>query len=197
MVANSIIHIILIRKRNKMTELVTRAMQYAHKRHGDIDHVRKYTGEPYIVHPGQVAGMVASVPHTPEMLAAAWLHDVVEDTFDDRSEGLKKIAELFGTSVMLLVADLSDVSIPTDGNRKTRKALDREHTALAAPDAKTIKLADLISNTMSIATHDMDFAKVYLEEKALLLDVLTEGDSTLYKMAVELHRSTINSFLEE
>jgi len=180
-----------------MTRLASRAMQYAHKRHGDIDHVRKYTGEPYIVHPAQVVGLVASVPHTEEMLAAAWLHDVVEDTFADREEGLLKIEELFGLDVMEMVADLSDVSVLTDGNRKVRKEIDREHTKYALPASKTIKLADLISNSMSIATHDRDFAKVYLEEKALLLDVLTEGDPVLLEMATAIHRSIINSFLED
>ena len=49
----------------------------------DLSHsgqVRKYTGEPYIVHPREVATLVSTVAHTPEMLAAALLHDVVEDT---------------------------------------------------------------------------------------------------------------------
>ena len=41
---------------------------------------RKYTGAPYIGHPLEVMGIVQTVPHTTEMLMAAVLHDVVEDT---------------------------------------------------------------------------------------------------------------------
>lgn len=56
------------------------AMRVATAAHEGIGQVRKYTGEPYINHPAAVAELVSSVPHTPEMLAAAWLHDTVEDT---------------------------------------------------------------------------------------------------------------------
>ena len=87
---------------------------------------------------------------------------------------------------MMLVRDLTDVSKPEDGNRAVRKEIDRQHTAQASPQAKTIKLADLISNTVSIVEHDPKFARIYLKEKALLLEVLTEGDPTLYAMATKL-----------
>ena len=54
---------------------------------------------------------------------------------------------------------------------------------MATPEAKTIKLADLIDNTKSIVEHDPRFAKVYLEEKRLLLEVLKDGDETLWQQA--------------
>lgn len=53
-------------------------------------------------------------------------------------------------------------------------------------EGKTIKLADLISNSKSICEHDKDFAKVYIKEKELLLEVLTEGDPTLYAQAKDI-----------
>jgi (p)ppGpp synthase/HD superfamily hydrolase len=142
---------------------------------------RKYTGEDYIVHPMEVAEIVKTVAYTPEMIAAALLHDVVEDT----DASLEDILHRFGSAVADLVRDLTDVSQPEDGNRATRKALDRAHTAQASAAAKTIKLADLISNSRSIVEFDPKFAKVYLKEKALLLDVLTEGDEILLKKATE------------
>ena len=142
---------------------------------------RKYTGEDYIVHPMEVAEIVKTVAYTPEMIAAALLHDVVEDT----DASLEDILHRFGSAVADLVRDLTDVSQPEDGNRAARKALDRAHTALASASAKTIKLADLISNSRSIVEFDPNFAKVYLKEKALLLDVLTEGDEILLKKAAE------------
>lgn len=141
--------------------------------------VRKYTGEPYITHPAAVVALVRSIPHTPEMIAAAWLHDVVEDT----DATLDDVRAEFGDAVADLVEMLTDVSRPEDGNRTARKALDRAHIAKAVPQAKTIKLADLIDNSRSIMAHDQAFALVYLAEKRLLLDVLTDGDPTLYAMA--------------
>jgi Guanosine polyphosphate pyrophosphohydrolases/synthetases len=151
--------------------------------HAAVGQVRKYTGEPYAVHPIAVAGLVRTyVPKaSEEMLIAALLHDVVEDT----QVTLELIAAQFGLLVASYVDQLTDVSKPEDGNRAVRKAVDKWHTAQASPAAKTIKLADLIHNTASIRTYDPEFAKVYLVEKRALLEVLTEGDPTLYRMAVE------------
>jgi (p)ppGpp synthase/HD superfamily hydrolase len=157
-------------------DVVRKAQVYAMAAHAAVGQRRKYTGEPYIVHPAEVAKIVAGVPGaTPDMVAAAWLHDVVEDTgctFNDIHMG-------FGIDIATLVGWLTDVSKPEDGPRWYRKKLDREHTAQAPAEAQTIKLADLISNTKSIMAHDEKFAKVYLEEKRLLLDVMTRGDAGL------------------
>lgn len=143
---------------------------------------RKYTGNPYIVHPCEVAKIVSGVEHTEDMLCAALLHDVVEDC----GVAYSGLEEVFGEEVALLVYWLSDKSKPEDGNRAYRKEIDRIWISVADPQAKTIKLADLISNTKSIVEHDKEFAKVYIKEKELLLEVLTEGDATLYKQAYEL-----------
>ena len=163
-------------------DIVRKAQVYAMAAHAAVGQRRKYTGEPYIVHPAEVASIVASVPgSTPDMVAAAWLHDVVEDTgctFTD-------IHMAFGIDIATLVGWLTDVSRPEDGNRATRKAMDRAHTADAPAEAQTIKLADLISNSRSIMQHDPEFARVYLEEKRLLLEVLTRGDAGLHARARE------------
>jgi (p)ppGpp synthase/HD superfamily hydrolase len=112
---------------------------------------------------------------TDAMVAAAWLHDVVEDT----GVTIETIRAEFGTEVAELVGWLTDVSRPEHGNRAHRKALDRAHSAAAPAEAQTVKLADLIANTRSIMAHDEAFAKTYLEEKRLLLAVMTKGDATL------------------
>ena len=148
-------------------------LKFATAAHGDQR--RKYTNDPYINHPIAVAEIVETVPHTPEMIAAALLHDVVEDT----DVTIEQVEAKFGYKVAELVGWLTDISRPEDGNRKTRKALDRDHSANAPAEAQTIKLADLIHNTISIAEHDPNFWKVYREEKIELLKVLTKGDKTL------------------
>lgn len=79
-----------------------------------------------------------------------------------------------------------DVSRPKDGNRAVRKAKDRAHLARASAEGKSIKLADLVSNTRSIVAHDPNFSVVYLREKRALLPFLTEGDAGLFALATEL-----------
>ncbi len=159
------------------SDLVVKACQFARAAHKGQE--RKYTGEPYFNHVYEVAMLVESVPHTQEMIAAAYLHDVVEDT----KFTLHDIFDRFGGEVHDLVLWLTDVSTPAAGNRAQRKALDRNHIAQAPAEAQTIKLADLISNTETIVQYDPDFAKVYLKEKQQLLDVLTRGDATLLQRA--------------
>lgn len=159
-----------------------KALIFAKRAHESIDQRRKYTGEPYIVHPVAVAEIVKSVRHTPEMVAAALLHDTVEDT----ETTLYDIQNAFGSIVHELVFWLTDVSVPADGNRQVRKAMDRDHIAKAPPEAKTIKLADLIDNTATIKTRDPAFWTIYRAEKMALLDVLGEGDRALWERAREM-----------
>lgn len=160
--------------------LIEKARAFATAAHAAVGQLRKYTFEPYIVHPAEVAALVATVPgHTPEMIAAAWLHDTVEDT-GVTSELIRKE---FGDEVAELVGWLTDVSRPDHGNRAARKAVDRAHTAGAPAAAQTIKLADLIANTRSIMAHDEKFAVTYLAEKRMLLEVMTKGDPGLMAQA--------------
>lgn len=165
-----------------ISELESRARLFAIAAHAAVGQRRKYTSEPYWVHPQEVADLVRYVSHTEEMLAAAWLHDVLEDT-EVTPELLK---QEFGEDITTLVLWLTDVSTPLDGNRATRKAIDRLHLSLAPAEAQTIKLADMISNTRSIKEHDPAFAKVYLNEKILLLEVLTKGDPVLRTNALSM-----------
>lgn len=160
-----------------MIGIIEKAEQFAVQAHGPQK--RKYTGDPYIVHPIEVSQIVKTVPHTNAMIAAAILHDVIEDTeatYDD-------VAVNFGTVVADLVDELTDVSKPEDGNRAVRKALDRAHLAKASADAQTIKLADIISNTKDIKANDPKFAKVYIPEMKALLEVLDKGDPALMREA--------------
>jgi len=168
-------------------DIITIAMEVATRAHNG--QIRKYTREPYVVHPFAVAGLVRSVTDDEYMIAAALLHDVIEDT----EVNSMTIWGLFGPTVGMLVDGLTDVSTPEDGNRAVRKALDREHLANQPPAVKTIKLADLIDNTKSIVAHDENFAKVYMHEKDELLHVLKEGDQTLWSLA----RETVDKYFEQ
>lgn len=163
------------------------AMEFARRVHADQK--RKYTGAPYADHLAEVAGIVTSVAGEVTqdtyfdpaelaeiMIAVAWLHDCVEDQGVSRQE----ILDRFGVMVMLGVMALSDMEA---GNRAERKAASRVRLAGAPGWVQTIKCADLISNTSSIVLHDPKFAVTYLEEKRLLLDVLTQADPRLAAIA--------------
>lgn len=157
--------------------IIAKALRFATKAHEG--QTRKYTGEPYINHPKQVMATLKKLGKPNPVLAAALLHDVVEDC----GVTLDTIRAEFGDKVARLVGEVTDASKPSDGTREVRKAIDREHYARASDDGKSIKLADLIDNTRSILARDADFAKVYLAEKRRLLPFLRGGDKTLWKLA--------------
>lgn len=158
------------------------AMMFAREVHKDQR--RKYTKNPYTDHLAEVAGIAMSVGwreptiHPDKFMAVCWLHDCVED----QGVELSDIEARFGFDVALGVSGLSDVET---GNRAERKAASRARLALCSGWIQTIKCADLISNTSSIVMHDPKFAAVYLEEKRLLLDVLTKADPRLRALAYE------------
>ena len=155
-----------------LNDRIQRAQEFATAAHQAQK--RKYSGRPYIEHPLAVAHMVSRFDHDEDMIVAALLHDTVEDT----SVILDDVTQAFGHDVATLVSELTDVSRPSDGNRKTRKHKDLHHIAMAQPRAKTIKLMDLVHNSVSIVRHDQSFARAFLDEMAPMLDVL-RGPSDL------------------
>jgi len=158
--------------------MLERAIQFATQAHKG--QFRKYTGEPYITHPLAVMEIVKGVPgHTPEMLVAAVLHDVVEDT----DVSLMEIQEEFGDLVSDLVLHLTDISTPEDGNRLKRKRKDAQWYAQGSAQAQTIKVADFIDNTRDIAQNDPRFWEIYKMEKLYALDLLQEADTDLWHQA--------------
>ncbi len=156
--------------------------------HEAIGQRRKFTNDPYIVHPRNVAYLVKCAGGTDEMISAAFLHDVIEDVSDKIPSifGLPIIKKQFGTEIFELVLWLTDKSVSQDGNREQRKEIDRNHISMAPYEAKTIKLADLIDNSLTIMQYDPGFAKIYLQEKRLLLSILEDGNKNLWNMANDI-----------
>lgn len=161
------------------THMERAAYAFAKWAHDIKDQRRKYTNNPYIVHPYAVAKIVESYGFSQEAICAALLHDTVEDTYVT----LELIKRKFGQRVHDLVEMLTDVSKPSDGNRATRKAIDLEHTAKADYEGKSIKLADLINNAPSIIKNDPGFARKWMKEKENLLEKLSDGHPELYLKA--------------
>lgn len=150
---------------------------------------RKYVNTPYLSHCLEVVNIL--IEHGIDdqvMLAAAALHDVLEDCEGWKADTLRwKLFEMprYKHSPTTTVALVQELTEPAhQGNRATRKALECERLSKISADAQTIKYADLISNTGSIVQHDVGFAKVYLQEKWNILGVMAGGDAVLFTRAV-------------
>lgn len=158
------------------------ALKFAAKAHGEQK--RKYSEELYIEHPKRVATIVRTVAHSREMIAAAFLHDVVEDT----EVTLEEIENNFGKQVADLVDELTDEYMKVNYphlNRKKRKEKEVARQATISTEAKTIKLADVIDNTSDIVNNDKQFARRYVPEMEQLVKVLKGGNEVLYERAHE------------
>lgn len=162
---------------------------FAEAAHGAVGQMRPTLEDPdvpYIVHPIEVAGTVAAVEGaTVDMIVAAFLHDVVEDT----EIRITTIRRLFGLTVGDYVMDLTDNFTPQNYphlNRERRKAMEAERLSYISPEAKTVKLADLLSNTPSIALNKPKFFPVYAPEKRYVLEHLRGGDEGLWERADEM-----------
>lgn len=119
-----------------MTEtLVQKARAFALRAHKD----QKYAKQPYRVHLEQVVSVMERFRYTePELIASAWLHDVIEDT----PASLEDIGTLFGPRVQEIVSRLTDEPGAT---RKERK-LKTYPKVKGHKDATIVKLSDRIAN---------------------------------------------------
>lgn len=169
-----------------MNSLEYRARIYATNCH--FNQRLPYTREHFIVHPAAVAELVRSVPHTPEMLAAAWLHDTVEEA----RATVEDIRHFFGEDVAGLVEMLTSVSRPEDGNEARRRGIDLIHLSLASPEAKTIKIAEMIDIARFVAAWDPAVAAVHLREQLGMLEMLRGGDARLWQRACEMIEAGLN-----
>ena len=130
------------------TRLLDKAIMFAVRAHSGTE--RRGKGFPYIVHPLEAVELVATITPDQELLAAAALHDTVEDT-DVTVEQLR--AE-FGDRVAFIVADESDrftpgVSEEDSWHERKQAAIDR--LARASREAKIVALGDKLSNMRAIA----------------------------------------------
>ena len=130
------------------TDLLDRAIIFAVNAHAGTE--RRGKGYPYIVHPLEAVEIVATMTSDQELLAAAALHDTVEDT----DVTVEQIRSEFGERVASLVADESDdmpegVSLEDSWRGRKQSAIDR--LAKASHDAKMVALGDKLSNMRAIA----------------------------------------------
>lgn len=170
-------------------EILDYVREFADKAHGI--QVRKYSGEPYIVHPLRVMEIVRQYNDDLPVLAAALLHDVLEDT-STTSTGieaalLQVMDKHHVDSALKLVVELTDVFIREEYprlNRRSRKEKEAHRLSSVSPSAQSIKYADIMDNVTDIAREDTDFAKVYISEAKKMLKVMDAGHPALRERAL-------------
>ena len=126
------------------TSLFERATQFAIQAHSGTE--RRGKGFPYILHPMEAATIVATVTSDPEMLAAAILHDTVEDT----GATLDQITSLFGPRVARLVANETS-PLPHGTPWRTKRQAQINQLRQADRDSKIVAIGDKLSNLRAIA----------------------------------------------
>lgn len=173
------------------SEILEKVIAFTDKAHGE--QMRKYTPDRYIVHPVRVMELVREYNQEVPVLAAAVMHDVLEDTPVQKEElrdFLRTVmSDQDGERTVELVVELTDVYIKSSYpayNRRKRKDMEVERMTKTSPDAQTIKYADIIDNCREIVQHDASFARVFLRECHNLLKKMRNGDPELYRKAQEL-----------
>ena len=130
------------------TELLDRAIVFAVRAHAGTE--RRGKGFPYIVHPMEAVEIVATMTPDQELLAAAALHDTVEDT----DVTVEQIRAEFGDRIASLVASESDTpvqGVSPEESWRIRKQAAIDRLAAASLDAKMVALGDKLSNMRAIA----------------------------------------------
>lgn len=157
--------------------------------------VRKYTGEPYVVHLLAVARTAEEVTGVMFGFEIGLCHDLIEDVKDFTYEKLHSflLSIDYNLTESFFICDgveeLTDVFTAEaypDMNRKSRKEAEAKRQGTISPNSQSIKYCDLINNTESIVEHDLGFAQVYLEEKGSILKYMIGGNKEKFDECVEL-----------
>ena len=155
-------------------DLVLRAAALAVRAHAGQR--RKYAPEPYVNHPARVAALVTVRHPDPVLIAAAWLHDVVEDT----PVGLDEISRDFGPEVAAVVAGCTNADHDESLPRAEKKRRDRARLASQPVGVKRIKLCDRLDNVRDLGAAPADFTRLYVGESRILVrEALAGADPEL------------------
>lgn len=157
--------------------------------------MRKYANEPYINHPVRVMQLCFAYEKKISVIAAALLHDVLEDTAVTELELFtflhKTLMPEDADHSFRLVTDLTDVFTKTAYplmNKVQRKMNEHERLQKILADAQTIKYADIIDNSRDKAVPQNENALKLLKDYQHLLAKIPSGNRGLYELA----QTTVN-----
>ena len=180
-----------------MEKVLEQVRQFAIQAHGDQR--RKFADEPYVAHLERVMHTCRDYLPQIEVLVAALLHDVLEDTAV-RKEQIRVFLEPYLSPkeisrILFLVEELTDVYTHDrypSWNRRKRKTKEAERIAQTSAEAQTIKYADIIDNGRDILNAEPEFAWKFLHECRQLIRVMPKGQRELYQIA----RNTVEKQLQ-
>ena len=147
-------------------ELLNNAYNYAYEKHFGV---KRITGDDYIIHPLNVAMILTDINADVSCLAAALLHDVVEDTNTSK----ERIAELFGEEVALLVDGVTKINRLHFSNAGEQMAANQRKILVGlSEDVRVIiiKLADRLHNMRTLYVMPIEKQKKKARET---LEILT------------------------
>lgn len=152
---------------------------------------RKYSGVPYAFHLARVAGYTALLDDVQDfMIAAAWLHDSVEDQGHQCSFEL--IESLFGQDTASCVRYLTNTNHDPEMRRADRKQADRDRLSRVPWGILRIKLLDRYDNINDIPPSETKFATLYAQETHLLLDAIKP-----YRVCNSAEYETLHTMLRD
>ncbi|QDB71317.1 GTP pyrophosphokinase [Serratia phage Moabite] len=168
-----------------MEQLIEFAKTFAIAAHSAIGQKRKGSDIPYWRHPEQVANIVSRYHPIPSLIAAAWLHDVLEDTQSEKrdiayaflnSRTLPDKASSEMTMAMKILTELTDEFKGTPGvNRLYRVSAEiLRHSRCDLDGFWVVKIGDVLSNLSCKDTVDLSFLPVFLSETYTLMTMAPE-----------------------
>lgn len=152
-----------------MEDIEAKAKEYAR-----VAHAGKVYGDNqnyFEAHLTKVADIVASVTDDPEVIAMAWLHDILEDT------SFRDLYGLFGLRISDGVICLTRYK--EYKSREKNEEVYIKKLSVAPPEVKLVKLADIIVNISNLSTKKGD-KKFYLREK--LTELQSIGLESIYEV---------------
>lgn len=144
-------------------DIIDRAYIYSARVHaGQV----RLSGEPYLSHPLEVAGILSEMKLDSVSVAAGLLHDVVEDTFSN----IEEITEIFGKEVAHIVSGVTKLSSLTFKSSQERQAESIRKMILAMADdirVIMIKLADRLHNMRTLHFHKTEQKKIGISQETI------------------------------
>jgi len=174
---------------------ISKAFQFAAQKHKGQER-KDSNSSPYIDHPVSVAQVLAEVGgiDDPQILAAALLHDTLEDT----ETTLEELEANFGKKVGRIVEEVTDDKSLPKGERKKRQI---QHAAMLSPEAVLIKLGDKISNVIDVTNSpptkwSLIRRKEYLDWAVAVIDNCPKVNDALEKHFAEVLKKGCRSLRE-
>ncbi|PZO87448.1 MAG: bifunctional (p)ppGpp synthetase/guanosine-3',5'-bis(diphosphate) 3'-pyrophosphohydrolase [Micavibrio aeruginosavorus] len=174
--------------------MIEKAKTLAAKKHA---HLTLYNAahSPAILHIGEVAGWVEQHGGSEDMIAAAWLHDIVEDT----DVTITQVEEIFGPGIALLVDGLTDPPHFAPLPLEQRKPMQAERLKGKGEEVKLIKICDQLSNVRRILNDpptDWNFQTQfqYIKGARAVADICRGVNADLDRLFDEAYEQAIQKY---